>query len=214
MHRACARRTARHTSQTKHQALPKRPPGRRITPNNTAAVHVSAQQQPTIIIHTRQGHHQILSTRAARCEAQEQFRRAEPHITIDTTRLSGDTQRPPPLLPSSGVADGQPRAHSVLLSKGRGRGRGGRGGGMNDEGAGRRRRRGANEPTSDGAREHVTSALRTQGPERAASADPGARKAVTVSWFLSFCRLTERYAESLIPGSASKSRRGRPVPWR
>ena len=65
-------------------------------------------------------------------------RRAEPHNTIDATRLSGDTQRPPPAWggPSSGVADGQPRAHGVLLSKGRGRGGGGLGGwgGRNDEG--------------------------------------------------------------------------------
>ena len=54
-------------------------------------------------------------------------RRAEPQNTIDTTRLSGDTQRPPPAWggPSSGVADGQPRAHGVLLSKGRGGGVGG-----------------------------------------------------------------------------------------
>ena len=64
--------------------------------------------------------------------------RAEPHNTIDTPRLSGDsgdTQRPPAPPPpgggpSSGVADGQPRAHSVLLSKGRG----GRGGGGGEEG--------------------------------------------------------------------------------
>ena len=48
-------------------------------------------------------------------------RRAEPHNTIDTTRLSGDTQRPlPGGGPSSGVADCQGRAHGVLLSKGRG----------------------------------------------------------------------------------------------
>ena len=64
------------TSQTKHQALPKGQPGRRITPNNTAAVHASAQQQPTISTDTRQGHHQIFSANAARCEAQEQYRRA------------------------------------------------------------------------------------------------------------------------------------------
>ena len=49
-------RPNRQTSQTKHQALPKGQPGRRITPINTAAVHASAQQ-PTIITHTRQGHH-------------------------------------------------------------------------------------------------------------------------------------------------------------
>ena len=67
-------RPNRHTSQTKHQALPKGQPGRRIRPINTAAVHASAQQQPTIITHTRQGHHQILSANAARCEAQEQYR--------------------------------------------------------------------------------------------------------------------------------------------
>ena len=45
-------RPNRQTSQTKHQALPKRQPGRRITPINTAAVHASAQQ-PTISTHTR-----------------------------------------------------------------------------------------------------------------------------------------------------------------
>ena len=50
-------RPNRQTSQTKHQALPKGQPGRRITPINTAAVHASAQQQPTISTHTRQGHH-------------------------------------------------------------------------------------------------------------------------------------------------------------
>ena len=59
----------RKTSQTKHQALSKGRPGIRITPINTAAVHASAQQQPAIITRTQQGHHQILSTNAARCEA-------------------------------------------------------------------------------------------------------------------------------------------------
>ena len=55
-------------------------------------------------------------------------RRAEPHYTTDTAHLSGDTQRPPHLGgPSSGVADGQPRAHGLPLNKGRGRGE--RGGG-------------------------------------------------------------------------------------
>ena len=54
----------RHTSQTKHQALPKGPPERRITPINTAAVHASAQQQPANITLTQQGHHQILSANA------------------------------------------------------------------------------------------------------------------------------------------------------
>ena len=53
-------RPNRQTSQTKHQALPKAQPGRHITPINTAAVHASAQRQPTISTHTRQGHHQIL----------------------------------------------------------------------------------------------------------------------------------------------------------
>ena len=55
-------RPNRQTSQTKHQA-PKGQPGRRITPINTAAVHASAQQQPTISTHTRQGHYQIFSQR-------------------------------------------------------------------------------------------------------------------------------------------------------
>ena len=67
-------RPNRQTIQTKHQALPKGQPGRRITPINKAAVHGSAQQQPTISTHTRQGHHQIFSANAARCEAQEQYR--------------------------------------------------------------------------------------------------------------------------------------------
>ena len=69
-------RPNRQTSHTKHQALSKGQPGRPITPINTAAVHASAQQQPTISTHTRQGHHQIFSANAARCEAQEQYRRA------------------------------------------------------------------------------------------------------------------------------------------
>ena len=78
-------------------------------------------------------------------------RRAEPHHTTDTTHLSGDTQRPPHLGgPSSGVADGQPRAHGLLLSKGRWRGEGGGG---------------------------EYAAIRTQTPERAASAEPGAKAA-------------------------------------
>ena len=127
-------RPNRQTSQTKHQALPKGQPGRRITPIHTAAVHASALQQPTISTHTRQGHHQIFqptqpaaklrsSTGGLVEQAGWLRRRAEPHNTIDTTRLSGDAQRPPAPAsggPSSGVADGQPRAHSVLLSKGRG----------------------------------------------------------------------------------------------
>ena len=55
-------------------------------------------------------------------------RRAEPHYTIDTTGFSGDTQRPPRLGgPLSGVADGQPRAHGLLLGEGGGGGVGGRG---------------------------------------------------------------------------------------
>ena len=61
----------RHTSQTKHHALSNGLPAaeKRITPINTAAVHVSAQQQPAIITLTHQGQHQILSANAARCEA-------------------------------------------------------------------------------------------------------------------------------------------------
>ena len=60
---------SRHNSQTKHQALSKGQPGRRITPINTAAVHASAQQHPAIITLTQQGPHQILSANAAPCEA-------------------------------------------------------------------------------------------------------------------------------------------------
>ena len=120
-------RPNRQTPQTKHKTLPKGQPGRRIAPINTPAVHASAQQQPTISTHTRQGHHEIFSQRSllrspGAIQASWLRRRAEPQNTIDTTRLSGDTQRPPPAWggPSSGVADGQPRAHGVLLSKGRG----------------------------------------------------------------------------------------------
>ena len=43
-------RPNRQTPQTKHKALPKGQRGKRITPNNTAAVHASAQQQPTMAI--------------------------------------------------------------------------------------------------------------------------------------------------------------------
>ena len=68
-------RPNQQTARTKHQAPPKGQPGRRITPNNTAAVHASAQQQPTISTNTRQGH-QIFSSNAARCEAQQEYRRA------------------------------------------------------------------------------------------------------------------------------------------
>ena len=50
-------RPNQQTAQTKHQVPPKGQPGRRITPNNTAAVHASAQQQPTISTNTREGHH-------------------------------------------------------------------------------------------------------------------------------------------------------------
>ena len=35
---------------------------------NTAAMHASAQQQPAIITLTQQGHQQILSANAARCQ--------------------------------------------------------------------------------------------------------------------------------------------------
>ena len=58
-----------HTSQTKHQALLKGQPGRRITPIKTTTMHASAQQLPAIINLTQQGHHYILSAYAARCEA-------------------------------------------------------------------------------------------------------------------------------------------------
>ena len=68
-------RPSRHTSQTKHKALPEGKPGRRITPINTAAVRASAQQQPTISTHTRQGHHQIFSANTARYEPISTFRR-------------------------------------------------------------------------------------------------------------------------------------------
>ena len=61
----------RHTSQTKHQALSNGQPGRHITPTNTAAVHASAQHQPSIITRTQQGHQQTLSANSARCEAWE-----------------------------------------------------------------------------------------------------------------------------------------------
>ena len=108
----------RQTSQTKHQALPKGQPGRRITPINTAAVHASTQQQPNISTHTRQGHHQIFSATQPAAKPRSNTgglaeqtgwlrRRAEPHNTIDTTRLSGDTQRPPPLPPGLGGAHHQ-----------------------------------------------------------------------------------------------------------
>ena len=68
-------RPNQQTAQTKHQAPLKGQPERRITPNNTVAVHASAQQQPTISTNTRQGH-QIFSSNAARCEAQQEYRRA------------------------------------------------------------------------------------------------------------------------------------------
>ena len=124
----------RHTAQTKHQALSKGQPGRRITPKNTAAVHALAQE-PAIITRTQQGHHQILSATAVSCEAKEQYIGGLSRATLQAPPTSAGTRTAPPRLGglSSGVADGQPRAHGLLLSKGRGRGegggRGGRGGG-------------------------------------------------------------------------------------
>ena len=56
-----------HRPSTKHYRQGQ--PGRRITPINTAAVHASAQQQPTISTQTRQGHHQIFSANAARMKS-------------------------------------------------------------------------------------------------------------------------------------------------
>ena len=76
-------------------------------------------------------------------ELAAKHRRAEPHYNTDTTRLSGDTHRPPPggahyqewlggpIVrsglggPLSGVADGQPRAHGHPLGRVRGKGGGG-----------------------------------------------------------------------------------------
>ena len=124
-------RPNRHTTQTKHQALPKGQPGRRITPLNTAAVHTSAQ--PTIITHTRQAHHQILSANAARCEAHWLLagaiqagwlsRQAEPHT--DTTRTSGDMQLPlPGGRHQEEVVDSRRRTASLWGEEGEGGGEG------------------------------------------------------------------------------------------
>ena len=59
-------RPSRQTSQTKHQALPKGQPARRITPINTAAVHASAQQ-PTISTHTTTGYGCVMSCASGSC---------------------------------------------------------------------------------------------------------------------------------------------------
>ena len=81
-----------HTSQTKHQVLSNGQPGRRITPINTAAVHASAQQQPAIITLTQQGHQQIVSANAARCEAQEQYKGGLSRTTPKTPPASAGTR--------------------------------------------------------------------------------------------------------------------------
>ena len=75
-------RPKRQTPQTKHKALPKGQPGRRITPINTAAVHASAQQQPTISTHTRQGHHQIFKVVKCnrRCMLEHHRSKASPKV--------------------------------------------------------------------------------------------------------------------------------------
>ena len=99
-------RPNRHTSQAKHQALPKGQPGRRITPINTAAVHASAQQQPTMITLTRQGHQQILSANAARWEAQEQYRRVVSHGESNIGQASPRTTIHCTWSRSSGVVKG------------------------------------------------------------------------------------------------------------
>ena len=92
-----------YTSQSKHQAPSKGQPGKRITPINTAAVHLciacialkqhlciaSAQQQPTIITRTQQGHHQILSANAAKyvLHGESSKRLATPRNTKDKKHL-------------------------------------------------------------------------------------------------------------------------------
>ena len=92
-------RPNRQTSQTKHQALPKGRPGRRITPINTAVVDASAQQQPAIsrptpdrvITRSFQPTQPAAKLRSNTGGLAEQAgglrRRAQPHNTIDTTRL-------------------------------------------------------------------------------------------------------------------------------
>ena len=87
----------RHNSQTKHQALSKGQPGGRITPINIAAVHAFSTAT------TRHHHPHPTGSSPDPLSQHRQLRslgaihrQAESHYTTDTTRLSGDMQRPPP----------------------------------------------------------------------------------------------------------------------
>ena len=97
-------RPNRQTSQTKHQALPKVQPGRCITPTQQPCTrqHNNPPSAPTpdrVITRSFQPTQPAAKPRSNTGGLVEQAgclrRRAEPHNTIDTTRLSGDTQRPP-----------------------------------------------------------------------------------------------------------------------
>ena len=120
-------RPNQQTAQTKHQAPPKGQPGRRITPNNTAAVHAAAQQQPTISTNTRRS--RVSCGRPG-------WRSGMPQRALRTSYGAWQRRAAPGACP---------RAEDRWPGEG--------GGGRNP------------------------SALRTQGPERAAIAGPGARKA-------------------------------------
>ena len=70
-------------------------------------------------------HNRVITRSFQPTQPATKHRRAEPHYNTDTTRLSGDTQRPPP----GGPLSGQPKAHGQPPGRGRGRG-----GGMTEEG--------------------------------------------------------------------------------
>ena len=80
-------------SQTKHQALPKGQPGRRITPINTAAVDASAQQQPR---HRCRSESSDRSQRVRYCdrhyEQPEQHRTCNASVVLVANPPSSQTQ--------------------------------------------------------------------------------------------------------------------------
>ena len=98
-------RPNRQTSQTKYQALPKGQPGRRITTLTQQPCTLQHNNPPSAPTPDRVITRSVQPTQAAAKprsnpgglveQAGWLRRRAEPHNTIDTTRLSGDTQWSP-----------------------------------------------------------------------------------------------------------------------
>ena len=96
-------RPTRHTSQTKHQALPKGQPRRRTNGHGSRACLSTTTTHHHHPHPTGSSPYPFSQRGTLRSPGATQAgwlsRRAEPHNTIDTTRPSGDTGRPPPVEP-------------------------------------------------------------------------------------------------------------------